>query len=77
MTKQLRYLNKKYPDFQSFKDADITQIFNAAQLDQALVLEVDEPRSIVLKNTGDDQFERQLLPLSLQFSPVYAIASID
>ena len=77
LTHQLRYLKKKYPDFQSFKDADISQIFDEAQLEQASVLEVNELNSVLLKNLGNNKFEKHLLPLSVQFSPVYAIASVD
>ena len=77
LTKQLRYLNKKYPNFQSFKDADITQIFDEEQLSQTSVTEVNELKSILLKNNGDNTFEKQVLPLSTQFSPVYTIASVD
>jgi hypothetical protein len=77
LTHQLRYLKKKYPDFQSFKDADITQIFEEEQLKEASVLETNELRSVLLKNMGDNKFEKQLLPLSVQFSPVYAITSVD
>ncbi|HMQ48745.1 MAG TPA: VCBS repeat-containing protein [Saprospiraceae bacterium] len=77
LTTQLRYLKKKYPDFQSFKYADITQIFDETQLGQAAVLEVNELNSIVLKNLGNGQFEKQLLPISSQFSPIYAILPFD
>lgn len=77
LTTQLRYLKKKYPDFQSFKDADITQIFDENQLSQAVVLEADQLHSVLLKNQGDNGFEMELLPKSVQFSPVYAIASVD
>ena len=77
LTNQLRYLKKKYPDFQSFKNADITQIFDEAQLQQAQVLTTDELHSVILLNKGDNTFEKQILPLSTQFSPIYAIASVD
>ncbi len=77
LTHQLRYLKKKYPDFQSFKDADMAQIFDEAQLSQASVLEVNELNSVLIKNLGNGQFEKQLLPLSVQFSPIYAITSLD
>ncbi|NET36780.1 MAG: VCBS repeat-containing protein [Cyanothece sp. SIO1E1] len=67
LTTQLRYLKKKYPDFQSFKDADITQIFDENQLSQAVVLEADQLHSVLLKNQGDNGFEMELLPKSVQF----------
>lgn len=77
LTHQLRYLKKKYPDFKSFKDADITQIFDENQLDQASILELNEVHSILIKNLGNNKFEKQLLPRSVQFSPVYAIEAVD
>lgn len=77
LTNQLRYLKKKYPDFQSFKEADITQIFDEAQLSATSVLEVTEFHSVLLRNLGNNKFEKELLPASVQFSPVFAIAAVD
>ena len=77
LTHQLRYLKKKYPDFQSFKNADMAQIFEEEQLLQATVQEVNELHSILLRNMGDNIFEKELLPQSVQFSPIFAISSYD
>ena len=77
LTKQMPYLKKRYPDFHSFKDADMTHIFDEAQLENAEVFEADELRSLVLLNLGDGQFEKQVLPVTAQFSPVYAIEVVD
>lgn len=77
LTNQLRYLKKKYPDFASFKNADMTQIFEESQLDQTTITEVNELNTVVLINLGNNQFEKQVLPLPVQFSPIYAIASVD
>ncbi|MEL7424263.1 MAG: hypothetical protein AAFN81_14785, partial [Bacteroidota bacterium] len=41
------------------------------------VTEANELNSIVLINQGDGQFEKQLLPVEVQFSPMYAIAAAD
>lgn len=77
LTHQLRYLKKKYPDFQSFKNADMTEIFEPAQLEQCVMSEVNELHSIILKNLGNSTFEKQALPLEVQFSPVFAITAVD
>lgn len=77
LTSQLPYLKKKYPDFESFREADIAAIFDENQLKNTSILEVDELNSIILINKGDNIFEKQLLPETVQFSPVYAINSID
>ena len=77
LTHQLRYLKKKYPDFQSFKDADITQIFDEEQLAASELSIVNELRSVVIINQGGGAFEKMVLPLQAQFSPVYAIKAVD
>jgi hypothetical protein len=77
LTHQLRYLKKKYPDFESFKDADMSQIFDEAQLQEAEVQGVNELQSVILKNLGNGKFEKQALPVTTQFSPVFAIKAID
>lgn len=77
LTHQLRYLKKKYPDFHSFKDQDMSQIFEEEQLQQAEVQEANELRSILLINQGGGQFEKQVLPMSCQFSPIFAIEAVD
>jgi hypothetical protein len=77
LTLQLRYLKKKYPDFASFKNADMSQIFDESQLQQTTIQELNELNSVVLTNNGKGQFTKQILPVEVQFSPVYAIASMD
>ena len=70
---QMKSIKKKFPNFESFKDADITKIFDATALDQSLVLEVNEFKTMAFKNTGDFAFSPIELPKQVQFSPVYAI----
>jgi len=77
LTHQLKYLKKKYPNFESFKSADMHQIFDESQLENTSILEAVELNSMVLINTGDMNFEKRILPKEVQFSPVFAIASYD
>ncbi len=70
---QMKSLKKKFPNFDSFKNADITQIFDANALNQALVLKVNEFKTMAFKNTGNFTFEAIELPKQVQFSPVYAV----
>ena len=70
-------LKKKYPDFESFKNASITDIFPEPLLSEAIVLEVNELRSVILVNNGNLDFEKRILPQSVQLSPVYAICGVD
>ena len=77
IVEELKYLSKKYPDYESFKDATIQDIFTKEQLDNSLVLEANTLSSIMLINDGNFNFEVKELPYEAQFSPIYAIATSD
>ena len=70
---QMKSLKKKFPNFESFKLADITQIFDPLALKEALVLEANQLNTRAFRNTGNFTFEPIELPKQVQFSPVYAI----
>ncbi len=74
---QIKILKKKFPDFESFKTADITQIFTKEQLDQAQVSEVNQLQTVVLINEGSNKFTAIELPEEAQFSPMYASEVFD
>ena len=74
---QLKYLSKKFPDYESFKSATIQDIFTTEQLNASTVLEANTLSSLLLINQGDFKFTVQELPLETQFSPVYAISTSD
>jgi len=74
---QMPYIKKKFPDYQSFKNAAITDIFDADQLSETIVSKATEMRSMVLINEGGLSFSTKYLPASVQMSPMYAIASTD
>ncbi|ARV06899.1 hypothetical protein BTO04_09480 [Polaribacter sp. SA4-10] len=77
LSDQLKYLSKKFPDYESFKSATIEDIFTEEQLKESTVLEVNTLSSILLINQGGFKFKIQELPTETQFSPVYAIATAD
>ncbi len=74
---QLKYLNKKFPDYETFKTATIQDIFTKEQLASSTRLEVNTLKSVVLINNGNFSFEVKDLPYQAQFSPTYAIATKD
>ncbi len=74
---QIKKIKKKFPDFESFKKADITTIFSKEELDLASVLETNQLQTVILINQGDFKFESIPLPTEIQFSPVYAITTAD
>lgn len=74
---QMKGLKKRFPDFESFKAADITAIFTPEELDQASVFEVDQLKTLLLINQGNLSFTAAELPREVQLSPVYATAAAD
>ena len=70
-------MKKKFPDYESFKNADINGLFSPEELQDAIALETNTLSSISLINQGDLGFKVVPLPIEAQFSPIYAIASQD
>ena len=74
---QIKSLKKKFPDYESFKTADITKIFDQKILKQSDVHSVNTlETSIYIKKEGFE-FEKINIPKEVQFSPVYSINSHD
>ena len=74
---QMKSLKKRFPDFESFKAADMTKIFTEEELNEAKVLITDQLKTVLLINGGDFNFTSADLPTEVQFSPVYATATGD
>ena len=74
---QMKVLKKKFPDYASFRNADITTIFDEQQRATALIQTANNFASAVLINQGDFNFTLKNLPQEAQLSPVYAIESAD
>ncbi len=74
---QIKTLARRFPDYQSFKTASITDIFTPEQLAGANKLEVNTLSSIILVNQGGFKFQLKELPIEAQFSPIYAIGTED
>ncbi|QCW98641.1 hypothetical protein FGM00_00335 [Aggregatimonas sangjinii] len=74
---QIRGLKKRFPNYDSFKDADIGKIFSEEELKDATVSQVSELATVVLVNNGGFNFEKIVLPIEAQFSNVYAIETED
>ncbi|WP_282053573.1 VCBS repeat-containing protein [Maribacter luteus] len=77
LIEQLKDLKKKYPNFASFKDADINDILSVSELEGAVKLHANVLSSIILINEGNFNFKTVKLPIEAQFSPIYAITSSD
>jgi hypothetical protein len=70
-------MKKKYPKYDSYKDARVVDMFTTEQLTSAVKLEVYELSSSLLINNGTGKFTLKPLPLEAQFSPIYGIEIDD
>ena len=74
---QMKGLKKKFPNYESFKDASMDVIFAKNDLDVSNQLKVTILSSIVLINKGNLEFDVLELPIEAQFSSIYAINTDD
>lgn len=74
--KQLPQMEGKYPTYESFKNQQITDIFSADQLKSSILLNVFNLETSLFLNDGTGHFAKKILPVEVQFSPVFA-ADID
>ncbi|MFX0556442.1 VCBS repeat-containing protein [Maribacter sp. CXY002] len=77
LIEQIKAITKKYPDYQSFKNASVEDIFSEEALKNAKKLEANILESVILVNKGNFTFEVMPLPITAQFSITYAIAAND
>ncbi|NHF60656.1 VCBS repeat-containing protein [Flavobacteriaceae bacterium TP-CH-4] len=74
---QMKGLAKRFPDYKSFKNASISDIFSPEELQGAQQLTANMLASVVLINEGNLMFRVEKLPIEAQFSTVYAVATED
>ena len=74
---QLPSLRKKFNDYASYSTATINDLFTNNELSTAKKLVADNMATCYIENKGNGKFEIRELPVQAQFSPVYAINSLD
>lgn len=77
LVSQLPGLAKKYDTYEKYKNQQITDIFPAQQLKNALRLEATHLQTALFLNDGHGRFTMKDLPLETQLSAVYAAAIED
>ena len=77
LTAQIPSLKKKYPTFESYKDAALTDMFPPETLNRSYILHAGNSETSVLINKGSGKFYLLPLPAAAQYTPVYAIAAED
>ena len=73
---QLNTLRRKFPDYSSYANAKLTDVFSPEDLASATILTATELRTVLFINSGS-RFEKRSLPVQAQFAPVHAIGILD
>jgi enediyne biosynthesis protein E4 len=76
LLEHLPMLKKKFTDYKSYADAQINDLFDVNQLKGSSTLNAENLQTSYFENTGKS-FKTKTLPVQVQFSPVYAIATTD
>ncbi len=77
LQKQLPFIDKKYPTYESYANQTITDIFSPQELKDALVLKANVFASCYLENKGSSKFTLSSLPREAQFSIINSILTGD
>ena len=78
LSSQVKTISKNIPDYETYKSATMEDIFSKESLDDALVLEANELRSMYLIQAADAlDFNIEFLPAEAQLTPLYAIETCD
>jgi enediyne biosynthesis protein E4 len=75
--KQMSSLKKKFLYYKNYADKSLDQMFDPRLLEQASSLKLQEVRSCVLLNEGNQSFQVHPLPDEAQVSPIYGILIED
>ena len=74
---QMPSLKKKYLYYKDYKGQQVTDIFDEAQLKNAIELSVTNTATSIAMNNGDGSFTIKALPIEAQLSPTHAILVKD
>lgn len=74
---QLAGLRSRYPDYDSFADATLTEIFSAEDIREAGRLQANRMETTVFLSSPDGKYKAGELPPQAQYAPVTSIVPID
>lgn len=73
----LPLIKKRFLENDKYAGQTMRSIFTETELNEAIVKEVNESRSGLLRNNGNWNFSWEPFPVRAQFSPVHAIETMD
>jgi hypothetical protein len=77
MLKQVNMLRKKFPNYKDYAVATMEQVLTAEDRKDALIVQANEFRSMMLRNEGNGKFTMIPLPLPAQYSVINGMIAED
>jgi enediyne biosynthesis protein E4 len=74
---QISLMRTRFPDYNSYADATISQLFTPEELQGAGRLSANYLKTAYFQSGAGGKYELKELPLEAQFAPVYAISAFD
>jgi hypothetical protein len=77
LLEQISMMRPRFPDYKSYADASLTDIFTTLELKGAAHLQANNLATTCFLSDGKGKLHPSELPLAVQFSPVYTITTLD
>ncbi|WP_299590861.1 VCBS repeat-containing protein [Mucilaginibacter sp.] len=77
LLEQISMMRSRFPDYKSYADAALTDIFTTLELKDAGHLEANNLATTCFLSDAKGKLQPSALPLQVQFSPVYTITALD
>ncbi|MHA4894989.1 VCBS repeat-containing protein [Pedobacter sp. PWIIR3] len=74
---QISLMRQRFPNYSSFANASLTQLFTPEELQGAKKLKATYFKTAYFENSGKGKFAEKPLPVEAQFAPVFTINSLD
>ena len=74
---QMSIMRGRFPDYKSYADATLKEVFTAEELKGATRLEANFLKTALFVADAKGKFQEKALPLEVQASPIFAISSLD
>jgi enediyne biosynthesis protein E4 len=77
MLDQISIMRGRYPDYKSYADATLNDIFTKDELKGATHLEANTLKTTLFLSDANNKFKEKELPIEVQMSPIFTITTID
>jgi hypothetical protein len=77
MIGQMPIMGKRYPDYKTYSEATLKDIFGASELEGVKHLEANHLATSLFERSANGKFILKQLPLEVQTSPIHALIALD